>query len=56
MEAFPTKKVVLVHSGPRLLSRGLIPPKAMSYAYSYLTAKGVEIILSEKVVQQQGLH
>jgi NADH dehydrogenase FAD-containing subunit len=55
VEAFPRKLVTLVHSGPRLLSRGIIPPKAMNYAQSYLMKVGVEVIVGEKVIDQQGI-
>jgi NADH dehydrogenase FAD-containing subunit len=55
VDAFPGKQVTIVHSGPRLLSRGLIPPTAISYAHSYLTSQGVEVIVAEKVIEQRGI-
>jgi apoptosis-inducing factor 2 len=46
---FPNKKITIVHSKSELIERS--PKKARDYAKNFLTSRGVDIILNERVVR-----
>lgn len=53
-EHFPSKEIVIVHSGEHLLNRNNTPTRAVQHATTFLTSRGVKLILSERVVAQRG--
>jgi apoptosis-inducing factor 2 len=52
IEAYPTKKVTVIHSRDQLLGRN--PQKVRTYARKFLQKRSVEIRFNEKVVSNEG--
>ena len=52
IEAYPQKKITIIHSRDQLLHRS--PPRARKYARKFLKSRGVEIIFDEKVTGNNG--